>query len=184
MLKTLSIALLIALFAGCTPSTQPTQTPVKKEVKKKSKKHKKMAKHMGHLFQSVALKDATLVQTGKHKNSCVRCGMKLNKFYKTNYMATEDGKNLQYCSIHCLAEHLSKGAELENPKVVDVTSLKFIPVLEAYYVVGSDVRGTMSRVSKYAFKSLDDAKAFAKKYGGEIMDFSSALKKAKEDFKH
>jgi nitrous oxide reductase accessory protein NosL len=82
-----------------------------------------------------------------------------------------------------LANHIKEGAELENPMVVDVTSLKFIPVTEAYYVVGSDVRGTMSMVSKYAFKNLDDAKAFQKKHGGEIMDFYSAWQVAKKDFK-
>jgi nitrous oxide reductase accessory protein NosL len=82
-----------------------------------------------------------------------------------------------------LEDHLGDGIALKNPQVVDVESLKLISVNDATYVVGSKVRGTMSRVSKYAFLKKQDAEAFAAKHGGEIMDFNSALKKAKEDFK-
>lgn len=81
-----------------------------------------------------------------------------------------------------MADHLNQGVELKNPKVVDVTSLKPIPVLEAYYVIGSGVRGTMSRVSKYAFGTLEAAKQFQKKHGGKIMDFNGALQEAQKDF--
>jgi nitrous oxide reductase accessory protein NosL len=41
----------------------------------------------------------------------------------------------------------------------------------------------MTRVSKYAFSNLEDAKKFQKLYGGEIMDFNGAHEKAKEDFR-
>jgi len=190
MIKRISLAMIVVFFAACSAPTQPKAAPkstpkkvASTPVKKKQMHHKHMDKKMAHLFQSVSKDKAILVQSGKNKSSCVICGMNLPKFYKTNYMATNEGKAVQYCSIHCLADHLSQGAELKNPKVVDVTSLKFIPVLDAYYVVGSNVRGTMSHVSKYAFASLDDAKAFQKEHGGKIMDFSGALKTAKEDFK-
>lgn len=135
------------------------------------------------MFQSVDEKQAVLVQDGKEKRYCERCGMDLVKFYKTSHI-TEDsnGKKHQYCSIHCLEEHLGEGITLKNPKVVDVASLKFVDVTEVHYVVGSKVHGTMSRVSKYAFKNLDDAKKFQEKNGGQITDFSGALLKAKEDF--
>jgi len=136
------------------------------------------------LFQTVAEKDAILVQTGKNKRYCVRCGMDLVKFYKTSHIAQKGDIKYQYCSIHCLEEHLGEGITLKNPQVVDVASLKFISVNDAFYVVGSKKRGTMSRVSKYAFKKLDDAKKFQLQYGGEIMDFNSARKKAQEDFKY
>ncbi|MFA6197041.1 MAG: nitrous oxide reductase accessory protein NosL [Sulfurimonas sp.] len=136
------------------------------------------------MFQSVNKEDATLVQEGEKKGYCIRCGMDLVKFYKTSHAATFDGKNYQYCSIHCLEEHLGEGIELKNPKVVDVASLKFIDVNKAYYVVGSSKRGTMTKVSKYAFLNEADAKKFQAEFGGEIMDFNKAREIAKEDFKH
>jgi len=183
MLKTVLISLSVILLSGCATNMNK---PMPKSSTKKSKETKisqaVTKKYM--MFQTVAKKDATLVQTGKDKEHCFICGMDLVKFYKTSHAAIDSsGKVHQYCSLHCLAEDLSKGAELENPQVVDVKSLKFIPVQEAYYVVGSKKPGTMSRVSKYAFKSLEDAKKFQAKNGGKIVDFYSAWQEAKKDFK-
>lgn len=135
------------------------------------------------MFQSVNEKEAVLVQSGKDKRYCARCGMDLVMFYKTSHAAEHNGKKFQYCSIHCLAEHMDSGTNLEDIKVVDTVSLKLIDAKKAYYVVGSKVRGTMSRVSKYAFLNENDAKEFQAENGGEIMDFNAALEKAQEDFK-
>jgi len=125
-----------------------------------------------------------LVQVGANKTECARCGMDLIKFYKTSHAAEYKGKKFQYCSIHCLEEHLGEGISLKNPKVVDNSSLKLISISKAVYVVGSKKRGTMSRISKYAFSNIADAKAFQSKFGGEIMDFNGAREVAQKDFKH
>ncbi|WP_297441471.1 nitrous oxide reductase accessory protein NosL [Sulfurimonas sp.] len=175
MLKILLITFWVIFITGC--STVVKTTPVKtQEVKKPI-----VVKHQR--FQTVAKEKAILLQDKEHKESCYICGMNLVKFYKTSHAASEMGKVHQYCSLHCLTKHLSKkGVELENPIVVDVASLKFIPVQEAYYVVGSSKPATMSRVSKYAFKSLKDAKKFQKENGGKIVDFYTAWQLAKKDF--
>ena len=162
MFKLLSFLFIGLLFIGCANSPKSS--------------HK--------MFQSVSESEAILVQSTKDKRYCTRCGMDLVKFYKTSHSANVNSKSYQYCSIHCLEEHLGDGVTLKNPKVVDIASLKFISVKDAYYVVGSKKRGTMSRVSKYAFSKLEDAKKFRTKNGGEIMRFNDALKKAKEDFKY
>jgi len=193
MLKTLSITLISFLIAGCASQNAPTTTnthvaqkPTKKiniNIKHKKESHKKhMHKHVS-MFQTVNKEKAVLLQDNAAKNSCINCGMNLTMFYKTSHSATVDGVTKQYCSIHCLTQDLNAGEELQNPKVVDVSSLKFIDVFVAYYVVGSSKRGTMSRVSKYAFASLDDAKKFQAEFGGKIYDFNEALRVAKEDFK-
>ena len=167
MFKILFAIFISFFFLACGAQTQP-----------KSHNHS----HMPQMFQSVSAEKAILLQSGKHKESCPRCGMHLVKFYKTSHGAQEGNTKLHYCSLHCLTEHLDTPVELKNPTVVDVTSLKMIPVFEAHYVVGSDVKGTMSRVSKYAFKNLKDAEAFQKEHGGKIMDFGAALEVAREDF--
>ena len=139
-------------------------------------------KKMMKMFQSVSKEKATLLQDGKAKAFCPECGMTLPMFYKTNHVATVDGKVKQYCSIHCLAEDLQKGTKLTEMRVVDVTTLKFISVEEATYVVGSRKKGTMSAVSKYAFVKKADAEAFAKVNGGKVTDFNGALEAAKAEF--
>ncbi len=158
------IAVIIGLFlVGCGPDKEPHVS--------------------SKMFQSVGENEAVLVQSGKDKRYCVRCGMDLVKFYKTSHSSTHEGKKYQYCSIHCLEDHLGDGVTLKNPKVVDVDSLKFIDVTKAFYVVGSKKRGTMSPVSKYAFADKKMAEKFQKLYGGEIMDFNHALEIAREDFR-
>ena len=101
--------------------------------------HGAHASHMGkEMFQSVPFKQATLLQKGENRTSGIVCGMNLPKFYKTNHSAMLNGEVRQYCSIHCLAEDLNiKKLPLENIRVVDLTSLKFIDASKAFYVVGS-----------------------------------------------
>ena len=136
------------------------------------------------MFQSVPEDKATLVQSGKDARYCSMCGMDLVKFYKTSHVANVDGKPTQFCSIHCLFDAINSGKKVTDIKVVDTKSLKLIDAKKAYYVVGSDVKGTMSHVSKYAFATMQDAKMFAQKHGGKIMNFEEALQEAKKDFEH
>ncbi len=139
-------------------------------------------KTMPKMFQMVPAGKATILQEGKTKMFCPECGMTLPMFYKTNHAATVDGKVKQYCSIYCIVEDTQKGSKLTDIKVVDVTSLKFIAVEKATYVVGSAKKGTMTMVSKYAFANKADAEAFAKANGGDVVDYSGAYKAAEADF--
>jgi len=135
------------------------------------------------MFQSVPASKAELLQKGAQKQFCNVCGMNLVMFYKTNYAAVVNGKEKQYCSLHCLVEDRDKNhANLQNIKVVAADTLKFIDAKKAYYVVGSSKKGTMSMISKYAFSTLGDASKFAAKYGGEVMDFNAAIQTAQNDF--
>ncbi len=136
------------------------------------------------MFQSVEKKDAILLQDGIQKMYCLNCGMNLIKFYKTSHAITlKDGKKIQYCSIHCLAEQLKdKNFNIEKIEVVGVDTNKFLEAKKAFYVVGSKVKGTMSMNSKYAFFSKEEAVKFVKKHGGEIKSFNEALEIANKDF--
>ena len=164
MFKLLSVMIISLFFLGCATTNEPQRQT--------------------YMFQTVTPELAVLVQDAYEKDTCYICGMNLVKYYKTNHSASYEGKKFQYCSLHCLEDHLGQGITLKNPQVVDVSSLKFINVSDAYYVVGSKQRGTMSRVSKYAFLKEEDAKKFNSLNGGLIMDFNAARKKAQEDFKY
>lgn len=129
------------------------------------------------MFQTVKDSKITLIKKGSDKLYCSNCGMHLGKFYKTNHIH----KNNQYCSIHCLVDAAKN--QINNIKVVDLTSLNFIDAKKAFYIVGSKKRGTMSINSKYAFLSKNDALKFQKKYGGKLFDFNQTYKIALTDFK-
>jgi nitrous oxide reductase accessory protein NosL len=130
------------------------------------------------MFQTVP--NGEILQKGKSKDYCPICGMTLKMFYKTNHIAIDENNiTRQFCSIHCLADAIvNDNAKLRDFKVVDLVSLKFIDVKDAFYVVGSDKKGTMTMVSKYAFKFNEDAQRFVKKFGGRVVKFDEAYKMA------
>ena len=139
--------------------------------------------HGGAMFQSVSKDKAIILQSGNDKHLCSNCSMNLAKFYKTNHAAHLKDETKQYCSIHCLSEaKYIKKMPLENLKVVDVSSLKFIDATKAFYVVGSKKKATMSEVSKYAFALKADAMNFVKRYKGRVVNFDEAQKIAMRDF--
>ena len=129
------------------------------------------------MFQTVPEANATLIQSGKDKYACPNCGMHLVKFYKTSHTHADH----QYCSIHCLYE-ATEGVIPQDAKVVDTMTLKLIDVKKAFYVIGSKMRGTMTRTSGYAFGSEQDARTFSSVNGGRIMTFDEAYAVASEDF--
>ncbi len=143
------------------------------------------AMHKGmkmHNFRAVPFDKAQILQDGKAKMFCPKCGMTLPMFYRTNHAAKVDGKMQQFCSMHCLVEAMKSGAKVSDIQVVDNTTLKFIPVSKAWYVVGSNKPATMSKVSKYAFGTKEAAEKFAKENGGKVMKFEDALAIAKKAF--
>lgn len=132
-------------------------------------------------FQSVDANKTILFQTGTNKNSCAICGMHLQTFYKTSHLSDTKNGPKQYCSLHCV---VADADFFENLQVIDINSLKYISVTKAFYVVGSKKPATMSQISKYAFDTKQEAKKFAKEFGGEVMDFDGAYSEAKKDFMH
>lgn len=122
-----------------------------------------------------------LVQKGSQKEWCPVCGMKLEAYYKTSHAAKiHDHPQRQYCSIRCLAVDMQEfKIDTNDVQVVDVVSQKLISAKDAFYVVGSDVQGTMSKVSKLAFKEKEAAEDFNMEHGGEVVSFEKALSMAK-----
>ena len=143
-----------------------------------AKKEKKMR------YQAVPMSKATLVQKGDSKAYCPVCGMTLPMFYKTNHASNSAEGAKQYCSIHCLVEDkIVNKADLLALKVVDNTTLKFIDVNDAFYVVGSSKPATMAMVSKYGFAKKEDALVFAKKNGGEVKTFDDVYAMVEKELK-
>ncbi len=128
--------------------------------------------------------DGKIIQDGKAKAWCSICGMDLKMFYRTNHaVALKDGSKKQYCSIRCLAHDFPQiKSNIKTIYAVDAKTAKLIDATKAYYLVGSRAKGTMTRVSKLAFKNANDAKTFAKQNGGgKVVSFDEAFARAKAD---
>lgn len=114
---------------------------------------------------------------------CPLCSMNLKMFWKTNHWLTfSDGKKIGYCSIHCASlVYKDKAADIDKWQVVDFDTKKLVDAKKAHFLIGSDLPGTMTAVSKLAFSSLDTAKQYQREHGGQIGTFDDALKKALAD---
>jgi nitrous oxide reductase accessory protein NosL len=83
--------------------------------------------------------------------------------------------------MRCLAVDMQEyDIKLDDVRVVDAVTQKLINAKSAFYVVDSDVKGTMSKVSKLAFASKEAAEDFNIEHGGKVVDFTAALKMAQE----
>ena len=114
---------------------------------------------------------------------CPLCGMNLKMYHQTNNRLTLlDGTKVQTCSIFCAAQvYEKKPTEVERWELVDYETKGWIDARKAHWLVGSDIPGVMTAISKLAFLSPEDAKKYQKKHGGTIGTFDDALNRTLSD---
>ena len=119
---------------------------------------------------------------------CPYCGMDRKQFHHSRMVVHySDDLYDGVCSLHCAATSLSVNLD-RDPKAIwvadnaaagDVKPL--IEVDKASFLVGSSIRGVMTKRSKVAYGSADAAKAAQSANGGEVANFDSALLAAYAD---
>lgn len=123
----------------------------------------------------------TSVQAEEQK-WCPLCSMNLKMFWKTTHWLTfSDGTRTGYCSIHCASKvYQDRATDIDRWEAADYDTKKLINGRKAHFLIGSDLPGTMTPVSKLAFASLDVAKKYQKEHDGTIGTLDDALKRALE----
>lgn len=119
---------------------------------------------------------------------CPYCGMSRKQYSHSRMLVhfaddVADGT----CSLHCAAISLSINIDREpraiyvgdNTAVGDVKPL--VDVGKATFLVGSAIRGVMSKRSKVAYGSVEAAHAAQVANGGELANFEQALSAAYAD---
>jgi copper chaperone NosL len=119
---------------------------------------------------------------------CPYCGMDRTQYHHSRMLVhyaddLADGT----CSLHCTAISLSINID-RGPKAIYVADnaspgeiKPLIEVGKAVFLVGSSMKGVMTRRSKVAYGSEAAAKAAQSANGGELVDFDKALLLAHED---
>jgi len=111
--------------------------------------------------------------------ACKYCGMDRAKFAHTRMVVEyEDGTVLGTCSIHCLALDLALNIDKtpRSLKVGDFNSKELIDAEKAYWVIGGNKPGVMTKQAKWAFEKKQDAEKFIQENGGALSTFDEALK--------
>lgn len=120
--------------------------------------------------------------------SCPYCGMDRRKFHHSR-MLVHYGDDLPdaTCSLHCAAISLAINID-RGPKATYVADnaspgeiKPLIEVEKATFLVGSSIKGVMTRRSKVAYGTEAAAKAAQAANGGELANFDKALLAAHED---
>ena len=114
---------------------------------------------------------------------CPLCGMNLKMYHQTsNRLTFSDGTKVQTCSIFCAAQFYEKRpTEIDRWEVVDYETKGWIDAKKAHWLIGSDIPGVMTAISKIAFLSVEDVKKYEKKHGGTIGTFDDALNRTLSD---
>jgi len=114
---------------------------------------------------------------------CPLCGMNLKMYHQTsNRLTFSDETKGQTCSIFCAAQFYEKRpTEIERWEVVDYATRMFMDAKKAHWLIGSDIPGVMTALSKLAFLTMDDAKKYQQKHGGTIGTFDDALNRTLSD---
>lgn len=113
---------------------------------------------------------------------CPYCGMSREQWHHSRHLVQyDDGLVDGTCSIHCLAISLVLNLD-RGPKLIyaadfgsDQPIKPLVEVDKATYLVGSELKGTMSSISKMAFASLAQAESVQHAKGGELANFDQAL---------
>ena len=109
--------------------------------------------------------------------------MNLKMYHQTsNRLTYSDGTKDQTCSIFCAAQFYEKRpTEIERWEVVDYETKGWIDARKAVWLIGGDIPGVMTAISKLAFLKMDDAKKYQQKHGGTIGTFDDALNRTLSD---
>jgi len=109
--------------------------------------------------------------------------MNLEMYHQTSNRVTfSDGLKVQTCSIFCAAQFYEKRpTEIDRWEVVDYETKGWIDAKKAHWLIGSDIPGVMTAVSKLAFLTMEEAIKYKKKHGGTIGTFDDALNRTLSD---
>ncbi len=109
---------------------------------------------------------------------CPICGMDRQKFAHSRMLIIyEDGSRFGACSLHCVALELAyyPGKTPAEIQVADYYSHQLVNAEKAVWVLGGRKMGVMTANAKWAFADEKDAQRFIAAYGGEKIDFETAI---------
>lgn len=119
---------------------------------------------------------------------CVICYMDRRKFHHARHLLVYGDDSVQgTCSVHCAAECMlrerRKGFRaIYAPDYASAGAPKpLVEAATATYLIGSDLPGVMTPVSKVAFASREHALGAQKIYGGQVGDFAMAIHLSMEE---
>jgi copper chaperone NosL len=117
------------------------------------------------------------------ESSCKYCGMDRAKFAHSRMLVEyDDGTIVGVCSLHCLSVDFALNIDKvpRSINVGDFNSKNLIDAEKAFWVIGGNRPGVMTKQAKWAFEKKEDAEKFIAESGGTLSGFDDAMKAAYE----
>ncbi len=115
---------------------------------------------------------------------CIHCGMDRKAYGFSRMMIRyDDGTAVGLCSLHCVAVVLvaNPARGVKSIEVADRDTRTLMDAEKAYWVIGGNKPGVMSKTAKWAFAEKKDAEKFLKEHGGRLASFKEALGAASQE---
>lgn len=116
--------------------------------------------------------------------ACKYCGMNREMFAHSRMMIEyDDGSKVGLCSIHCAAVDLALNLD-KTPaaiKVGDYGKKELIDAEKAFWLIGGNKPGVMTKNAKWAFADKGEAEKFQQANGGRLATFDEALQVSYQD---
>jgi copper chaperone NosL len=116
--------------------------------------------------------------------NCKYCGMNRETYAHSRMVIEyEDGIVMGTCSLHCAVLDLALNLD-KNPKAIrvgDYGTKALIDAEKAFWVIGGNKPGVMTRNAKWAFAKKEDAEKYKQEQGGRIGNFDEAIEAAYQD---
>jgi copper chaperone NosL len=115
---------------------------------------------------------------------CKYCDMDRQKHSLSRMLVTyTDGTTVGTCSVHCMALDLAMKMDKipQTIQVADYNKLILIDAEKAFWVIGGNMPGVMTKNAKWAFENQADAQALISRNSGKLADFEEAMQAAFED---
>lgn len=109
---------------------------------------------------------------------CKYCGMDRKHYSATRVLIRyEDLTEYGLCSIHCaavdMAVHIDK--PVESLWVADYYTKNLINAENAYWVIGGNIAGVMTKRGKWAFEKRAHAEKFIEEHGGKAANLEEVM---------
>jgi len=117
-------------------------------------------------------------------DKCHYCGMRRAQYGHSWIILEHEGGSVKgVCSIHCASIDMVIHSKklIRSITVGDYYTQKQIDTNKAFWVIGGNKAGVMTRRAKWAFETKKAADDFISRYGGQPAIFSDVLKASFED---
>ena len=115
---------------------------------------------------------------------CKYCGMDRGKFAHSRVLINyDDGSSEGTCSLHDAAIDLALNIDKTPGSIMvgDFNTGTLVDAEKAFWVIGGNKPGVMTKTAKWAFAEKDAADKFIAANGGQAATFDQAMKASYED---